>query len=126
MSDIPERLRYTRSHEWAQLEEDIVIVGITRHAVESLGEIVFVELPDVGRVVSAADEIAVVESVKAASDLYAPVSGEVVMINKALIDAPELVNKDPYKLGWFFKIKVKDASEFNVLLKAADYAGNTH
>ena len=121
MSNIPSDLRYASSHEWARLEADgSVTVGISDHAQEALGDVVFVELPEVGRTLSAGQEAGVVESVKAASDIYAPVSGEVVAINEALTDSPELVNSDPYG-SWFFKLKPSDAGELDKLLDAAAY-----
>ena len=120
--NIPANLKYAASHEWARLEADgTVTIGITDHAQEALGDIVFLELPAVGRVLKAGEECAVVESVKAASDIYAPVSGEVVARNDAAIDAPESVNQDAYA-AWLFKIKVTDVSELAALLDAVGYA----
>lgn len=122
MSNIPSELRYATSHEWVRNEGDgTYSVGITEHAQELLGEMVFVEVPDVGSTYSAGDEIAVAESVKAASDVYTPISGEVVAVNEELEDTPELVNNDPYGDGWMFRIKAEDASEVEALLKAEDY-----
>jgi len=122
MSNTPSELKYAVSHEWARLEEDgTVTVGITDHAQDALGDVVFVELPDVGAVLGASDEIAVVESVKAASDIYAPVSGEVIAVNEALEDTSETVNEDPYNDGWFFKIQPEDVSELENLLDAEGY-----
>ena len=122
MSNIPAELRYASSHEWARLESDgTVTVGITDHAQDLLGDVVFVECPDVGRQVSAGEECAVVESVKAASDIYAPISGEVIAVNEALTDSPELVNSEPYGAAWFFKIKPSDVSELDKLLDADAY-----
>lgn len=122
MSYTPTELKYASSHEWARLEEDgTVTVGISDHAQDALGDVVFVELPDVDASVAAADEVAVVESVKAASDIYAPVGGEVIAINETLEDAPETVNSDPYNDGWFFKLQPADTSELDKLLSAADY-----
>lgn len=122
MSDTPSELRYASSHEWSRQEDDgSITVGITNHAQDALGDVVFVELPEVGRQLSAGDECAVVESVKAASDIYAPVSGEVIAINEALADTPELVNEDPYGEAWFFKIKPTDSSELDELLDAEGY-----
>ena len=119
---IPTDLKYTKSHEWLKQEADgTVTIGISDHAQEALGDIVFLELPAVGRVVTAGEECAVVESVKAASDIYAPVSGEVVARNDAAIDAPESVNQDAYA-AWLFKIKVTDVSELAALLDAVGYA----
>lgn len=122
MSNIPAELRYASSHEWTRLESDgTVTVGITDHAQDLLGDVVFVECPDVGRQVSAGEECAVVESVKAASDIYAPISGEVIAVNEALTDSPELVNSEPYGAAWFFKIKPSDVSELDKLLDAGAY-----
>ena len=122
MSNIPENLKYTKDHEWIRHESDgTCLVGITDHAQDALGDVVFVELPDVGAVLGASDEIAVVESVKAASDIYAPVSGEVIAVNEALEDTPETVNEDPYNDGWFFKIHPEDVSELESLLDAEAY-----
>ena len=106
MSNVPAELKYIASHEWLRLEDDgTVTVGITDHAQDLLGDVVFVELPDVGDTIAVDDEISVVESVKAASDVYAPISGEVVAINEALEDDPEIINSDPYGEGWFFRMK---------------------
>ena len=122
MSNIPNELKYTSSHEWVRPEgEGVYTVGITEHAQELLGDMVYVELPEVDAEVAAGDDIAVAESVKAASDIYAPISGTVVEINEALEDAPELVNTDPYGDGWMFRIKASDASELEQLLDAAGY-----
>lgn len=121
MSNIPADLRYAASHEWARLEADgSVTVGISDHAQEALGDVVFVELPEVGKSLAAGQEAGVVESVKAASDIYAPIAGEVIAINEALTDAPENVNSDPYG-SWFFKLKPADAAELEQLLDAAAY-----
>lgn len=123
MSNIPAELKYVASHEWLRAEADgIITVGITEHAQELLGDIVFVELPEVGANLDAEEQAGVVESVKAASDVYAPIAGEVVAINQALIDAPETANSDPYGDGWFFKIKPVDASAWDGLLNAEQYA----
>lgn len=121
MSNTPSDLKYATSHEWVRLDGDIVTVGITDHAQEALGDLVFVELPEVGDEVGAGDEAGVVESVKAASDIYAPVSGEVVEINAALEDMPELINTDPYGEGWMYKIKVTAIDELDDLLSADEY-----
>ncbi|MCS4307394.1 glycine cleavage system H protein [Rheinheimera pacifica] len=122
MSSIPNTLKYASSHEWARDEGNgIYTVGITEHAQGLLGDMVFVELPDVGDAVTQGDDCAVAESVKAASDIYAPLSGEIVEVNEALADAPELVNSSPYEDGWMFKIKVSDTSELSALLDAAGY-----
>ncbi|MNQ70081.1 Glycine cleavage system H protein [compost metagenome] len=121
MSNIPAELRYAPSHEWARLEADgSVTVGITDHAQEALGDVVFVELPEVGKTLAAGQEAGVVESVKAASDIYAPIGGEVIAVNDAVSDAPESVNSDPYG-SWFFKLKPSDVAELDKLLDAAAY-----
>jgi glycine cleavage system H protein len=114
-------LRYTKEHEWIRAEGDIVTVGITPYAQEQLGDVVYVELPEVGRKVEQGKEMAVVESVKAASEVYAPLTGEVVEINAALTDAPATVNEDALGKGWFVKLKVADASQLNGLLDEAAY-----
>lgn len=122
MSNIPADLKYVASHEWLKLEDDgIITVGITDHAQDLLGDVVFVELPEVGREVSADEEIAVVESVKAASDVYAPIAGEIVEINDELVDSPELANEDPYGKAWFFKIKPANVADYDDLLSAEKY-----
>lgn len=124
MSQTPSELKYAITHEWARKEEDgTVTVGITDHAQEALGDVVFVELPEVGTVLAAAEEAGVVESVKAASDIYAPVAGEVIAINEQLEDEPEMVNSDPYNEGWFYKLKLSDTSELDALMTAEDYRG---
>jgi glycine cleavage system H protein len=120
--NVPADLKYAKSHEWAKLEADgLVTVGITDHAQEALGDIVFLELPQVGRKLKAGEECAVVESVKAASDIYAPVGGEVVAVNQAAADAPESVNQDAYA-AWLFKLKPDNATDLDKLLDAAAYA----
>jgi len=119
--NVPDDLRYNASHEWVRLEGDVVTVGITDHAQEELTDVVFVELPPVGKVVDAEDPIAVVESVKAASDIYAPVSGEVVEANEGVEADPALVNTAPYDSGWIFKLKVKDVAQVEAMLDAAGY-----
>ena len=126
MSHTPEELKYAASHEWARLDGDIVTVGISDHAQDALGDLVYVELPSVGDSVQAGDEAGVVESVKAASDIYAPVSGEIVEINEALVDAPEIVNSAPYTDGWLYRIRISDASELDKLLSADEYAAQAH
>ncbi|MXI46054.1 glycine cleavage system protein GcvH [Pseudomonas moraviensis] len=121
MSDIPAELRFAESHEWARLETDgTVTVGISDHAQEALGDVVFVELTEVGKVFAAGEQSGVVESVKAASDIYAPVSGEVIAINEDLSGSPELLNSDPYG-AWIFKLKPSDKAELDKLLDAAGY-----
>lgn len=122
MSNIPTELRYTKSHEWVRLEDDgSVTVGITDHAQELLGDLVFVETPEVGDTFSSGDECAVIESVKAASDVYVPVSGEVIGTNEALADAPETINTDAYGDGWIFKIKPSDEGELDDLMDSTAY-----
>ena len=122
MSQAPVELKYARSHEWARLEEDgMVTVGISDHAQEALGDVVFVELPEDGAVLAAGDEAGVVESVKAASDIYAPVGGTVVASNGGLEETPETVNSDPYTGGWFFKLQPADPAELEQLLDAEAY-----
>ena len=117
MSQIPAELRYARSHEWARLEDDgTVTVGISDHAQEALGDVVFVELPEDGTEFAAGDEAGVVESVKTASDIYAPVAGTVIAVNSELEDAPETVNSDPYNDGWFFRVQPRDLAEIDELL----------
>ncbi|WP_137818980.1 MULTISPECIES: glycine cleavage system protein GcvH [unclassified Pseudomonas] len=121
MSNIPSELRYAASHEWARLEADgSVTVGISDHAQEALGDVVFVELPELGKQLAAGQEAGVVESVKAASDIYSPISGEVIAINEALTDSPENVNSDPYG-SWFYKLQPSNAAELDKLLDAAGY-----
>ena len=114
-------LKYSKDHEWVRVEGDIAVVGISDHAQEQLGDVVFVELPDVGKAVKKDEETAVVESVKAASEIIAPISGEVVEVNDALTDAPETVNSDPTGEGWFMKIRIGDASEIAGLMDEAAY-----
>lgn len=122
MSNTPSELKYASSHEWARLEEDgTVTIGITDHAQEALGDVVFVETPDLGATLAAGDEAGVVESVKAASDIYAPIAGEVIAVNEALEEEPEIVNSDPYNDGWFYKLQPQEVSELGSLLSAADY-----
>ncbi|MEJ2443382.1 MAG: glycine cleavage system protein GcvH [Exilibacterium sp.] len=122
MSEIRNELKYLSSHEWARVEDDgMVTIGITDHAQASLGDVVYVETPDVGSTVVAGDEAGVVESVKAASDIYSLVSGEVVAINEALEETPEIVNESPYDEGWFFRVNPSDLSELNAALDADAY-----
>lgn len=123
MSNIPAELKYVSSHEWLRLEADgSVTIGVTHHAQELLGDIVFIELPEVGASLAADDQAGVVESVKAASDVYAPIAGEVVAVNDALPDTPETVNSDPYGEGWFFKVKPANPADLDSLLTAEQYA----
>ena len=122
MSDIPSDLKYAATHEWARLEEDgTVTVGISDHAQDALGDVVYVELPELEQVIAAGDEAGVVGSVKAASDVYAPISGTICAINEALEDAPETVNSDAYTDGWFFKMQPADIGELEELLDAEGY-----
>jgi glycine cleavage system H protein len=125
MSNIPQELKYASSHEWVRSEGNgVYTVGITEHAQDLLGDMVFVELPDVGDAVAQGDDVAVAESVKAASDIYAPISGEILAVNEALNDAPETVNSAPYTSGWMFQIKASDEAEVAGLLDAAGYAAS--
>lgn len=119
--NLPEDVRYTEDHEWAKLENGMVTVGINDYAQDQLGEIVFVELPEVGDTFSKGDEFGSVESVKAVSEMYIPVSGEVAEINQDLEDAPELVNNDPYQGGWIIKVKPSDPSEMDALMEKGPY-----
>jgi len=122
MSNVPTELKYTRSHEWLRTNDDgTVTVGITDHAQEQLGDMVYVEVPEVGQEVVANDACAVVESVKAASDVYAPVGGEVVEINESLADNPDAVNRDAFGDGWIMKLQLGDAGQLDALLDAAEY-----
>tara|TARA_B100000900_G_scaffold375417_1_gene357410 strand:- start:446 stop:832 length:387 start_codon:yes stop_codon:yes gene_type:complete len=122
MSSIPGDLKFKESHEWVRVEADgSVTVGISDHAQDLLGDIVFVELPEVGAQMSAEDEVAIVESVKAASDVYSPISGEITEVNNQLMDTPEIVNESPYTEGWFYKMRPSDISETNELLSPEQY-----
>ena len=122
MSQTPGEPKYAGSHEWVRLEEDgTVTIGISDHAQDALGDVVFVEVPDVGSALAAGEEAGVVESVKAASDIYSPVGGEVLAVNELLEDEPETVNSDPYNDGWFYKLQPADTSELDALLNAEDY-----
>ena len=123
MSEIPGDLKFLPSHEWARIEEDgTVSIGISDHAQDLLGDIVFVELPEVGKTVAAEGEAAIVESVKAASDVYSPLSGEIIAVNDSLEASPETINDSPYDEGWFFKIKPDNLDELAGLLDAESYA----
>ena len=115
---VPGDLQYTKSHEWVRVEDGVATVGITDHAQDELGDVVFVELPETGATLAAGDSFGAVESVKAVSDLYSPVGGEVVEVNGALEDSPEKINEDPYGEGWIFKLQISDEGD---LLSAADY-----
>jgi glycine cleavage system H protein len=121
MSNIPSDLKYAKSHEWVRVSGTTATVGITDHAQHELTDIVFVEPPAVGRQVKAGEACAVVESVKTASDIYSPVSGEITEVNPAVVDNPALVNTDPHAAGWFYKIKLSNAAEVNALLSPDDY-----
>ncbi len=121
MSQVPSDLKYAKSHEWVRVAGDIATVGITDHAQHELTDIVFLEVPAIGRKLAAGETCAVVESIKTASDIYSPVSGEVVEINKAAADNPALVNTEPFAGGWFYKIKLSNAAELNALLTAEAY-----
>src|SRR5262245_9856082 len=120
-SKVPTDLKYTKSHEWVRVAGDIATVGITDHAQHELTDVVFVELPAVGRQVKAGEAVAVVESVKTASDIYSPVSGEIIEINKVVADDPALVNREPHDGGWFFRIRLGNPAELNSLLSADQY-----
>ena len=125
MSESPENLKYLSSHEWVKLEDDgSVTVGISDHAQDLLGDIVFVELPEVGQELGAEEEAAVVESVKAASDIFSPIGGEVTEINEKLLDAPDLINGSPYEDGWFFKMQPDDLESLNTLLSSEEYTNS--
>ena len=122
MAEFPENVRYAKTHEWARLEDDgRVTVGISDHAQDALGDVVFVELPEEGDVLGAGDEAGVVESVKAASDIYAPIAGRVTAINSELEDSPETVNDSPFGEGWFYTLKPENSDDMNSLLSAGDY-----
>ena len=121
MSDIPADLKYAKSHEWVRATGSVATVGITDHAQHELTDVVFVELPEVGRKIKAGEACAVVESVKTASDIYSPVSGEITELNKAVVDDPALVNSEPYASGWFFKIRLSNPAELESLLGADQY-----
>jgi len=121
MSNIPSDLKYAKSHEWVRVSGDTATVGISDHAQHELTDIVFVELPDVGRKVRAGEACAVVESVKTASDIYSPVSGEILEANKLAVDDPALVNSEPFGSGWFYKIKLNNPAELNALLSPEGY-----
>ena len=122
--NLPEELKYASTHEWVKLEGDIAIVGITDHAQELLGELVYVELPETGLEVESGDTAAVVESVKAASDVYAPISGEIVEVNDSVDETPETINESAFEAGWLFKMKVANPDEVDALMSAAAYAAD--
>ena len=117
----PEHYRYTKEHEWVKVEDDAATIGITAHAQEQLGDIVYVELPKVGSKVHASQTFGTVESVKAVSDIYSPMSGEVIEVNEALVDAPETINQEPHGAGWLVRIRVADKNEFAKLMTAEQY-----
>ncbi len=122
MEKIPKELQYTQTHEWVRVEEDgSVVIGITEHAQSQLGELVYVELPDIGIRIHSQDEVSVVESVKAASDVYSPVSGKIIAVNEDLEESPSLVNSDPYGDGWLLRLEPDDPEEFKDLLDAEGY-----
>ncbi len=121
MSQVPSDLKYAKSHEWIRVSGDTATVGITDHAQQELTDVVFVELPEVGRQVKAGEACAVVESVKTASDIYSPVSGEIVAVNKAAADDPALVNREPFANGWFYQIKLSNPAELDALLTPEQY-----
>ncbi len=121
MSNVPSDLKYAKSHEWVRVSGDTATVGITDHAQHELTDVVFVELPESGRNVKAGEGCAVVESVKTASDIYSPISGEVIEINKTVVENPALVNTDPYNGGWLFKLKLANAGELDALMNPQDY-----
>ena len=122
MSNIPNELKYTKSHEWVKVDGDVATVGITEHAQSLLGDLVYVELPEVGDEFSAGDDACVVESVKAASDVYAPIDGEVVEVNDGVVEDPAQVNSEPYNDGWLFKLKISNSSQLASLMSATDYS----
>lgn len=122
MNAHPEELKYSETHEWVRIEnEEYAVIGITEHAQEKLGEVVYVELPDKDVKVNSHDEVGLVESVKATVDIYTPLSGKIVEVNEDLLDAPGLINSDPYGDGWLYKIKIKDMDEYKQLLDADEY-----
>lgn len=123
MANVPEDLKYTKSHEWVRVSDGTATVGVSDHAQAELTDVVFVELPAAGRSVNAGEAVAVVESVKTASDIYSPVSGEIVEVNQAVADEPSLVNTEPYANGWFYKIKLSKPDEVDALMSAKDYSG---
>ncbi len=121
MSNVPSELKFLSSHEWVSVDGDVATIGVSDHAQELLGDLVFVELPETGSAVSAGDSVAVIESVKAASDTYAPVSGEIIEVNEELEDSPERINDDPYGDGWMYRVKMDDPGEVGDLLDADSY-----
>ncbi len=119
--NVPGDLRFTKDHEWVRVEGDAAVIGVTDYAQDALGDVVFIELPEVGATFGAGDALGVVESVKAASDVYSPVSGEVLAVNETLVDAPETVNRDPYGEAWMVKIRLSNPAELDDLMDAAAY-----
>ncbi|MBN2602287.1 MAG: glycine cleavage system protein GcvH [Candidatus Marinimicrobia bacterium] len=119
--NVPENLKYTNDHEWALVEEDIAIVGITEYAAGELGDVVYVELPEVGATATKGDSIGTIEAVKTVADIYSPLSGEIIEVNSALNDNSELINQDPFGKGWIVKLKLSDPSELSELLNHEDY-----
>jgi glycine cleavage system H protein len=122
MSNIPNELKYTKSHEWVKVDGDVATVGITEHAQSLLGDLVFVELPEVGDELSAGDDACVVESVKAASDVYTPIDGEVLEVNNGVVEDPAQVNNEPYQSGWLFKLKISNSLQISDLMSASHYS----
>ena len=122
MSEVPVELKFLSSHEWVLVEDGVATIGVSDHAQELLGDLVYVELPEAGSTVAAGDSVGVIESVKAASDTYAPISGEIIEVNADLEDAPERINVDPYGDGWMYKMSIEDAEELENLLDAAAYS----
>jgi len=122
MSEVPAELKFLSSHEWVLVEDDVATVGVSDHAQELLGDLVYVELPETGTTVAAGDSVGVIESVKAASDTYAPISGEIIEVNTDLEDAPERINVDPYGDGWMYKMSIEDPEELENLLDAEAYS----
>ena len=119
--NLPEDVKYTEDHEWGKLENDILTIGITDFAQSELGDIIFVEFPDLNTKVSAKDSIGTLEAVKTVADIYSPISGEIIELNNQLEDVPELINEDPYNKGWILKIKINDKNDYNSLLTSDDY-----
>jgi glycine cleavage system H protein len=122
MIEIPEELKYTDEHEWAKVEDELVVIGITDYAQDALGEIVYIELPSEGDEITKGDSFGGVESTKSVSDLYAPISGEVVEVNESLLDSPETINEDPYGDGWLIKVRIHDSDEFDELMDSEQYS----
>ena len=122
MIEIPEELKYTDEHEWVKIEDELVVIGITDYAQDALGEIVYIELPSEGDEITKGDSFGGVESTKSVSDLYAPVSGEVVEVNESLLDSPEAINEDPYGEGWLLKVRIHDSDEFDELMNSEQYS----